>query len=92
MKFDPVTGKKQKEKTTRVMEFARAESIKRLVSSEQGESWVHETKWVPLTRKMGVDMEKWEQSKLRSRGGNVCYYKPLSLKKELTKLPCLDTP
>ena len=56
MKFDPVTGKKQKEKTARIVEFTRAEPIKRLVSSELGESWVHETKWVPLTRKMEIDM------------------------------------
>ena len=73
MKFDPVTGKKQKEKTTRVVEFARAEPIRRLVSSEQGESWVDETKWVPLTRKMGVDIEKWKQLNMRSQDGFVCY-------------------
>lgn len=87
MKFNPVTGKKQKEKTRRVVEFARAEQIKRLVNSEQGESWVHETKWVPLTRKMGIDIEKQEQTNLRSQDGQVCYQDPQSSAKMLTNHP-----
>ena len=87
MKFDPVTGKKQKEKTTRVVEFARANPIKRLVSSERGESWVHETKWVPLTRKMGVDIEKWTQLNMRSQLGCVCYNQSCHQQRSLLQNP-----
>ena len=85
MKLNPVTGKKEKEKTTRVVEFARAEPIKKLVNTEQGESWIPETKWVPLTRKMGVNIEKWELSSVRSQDGYVRYHEPQLLTKKLTQ-------